>query len=95
MADRSCREHEVFGRVPTAEDTIGKLVRRPGHTKNQNDTRTATAATPSAALYDLAIAESDGGVGVELMLVALQASVDGAVVAAIVIIALLIWALSH
>ena len=54
-----------------------------------------TAATPSVALYDLAIAESDGGVEVELMLVALQANVDGAVVAAIVIIALLIWALSH
>jgi hypothetical protein len=55
-----------------------------------------TTAAASAALYDLAVAESDGGrVEVELLLVALQSSSDGALVVAILIIILLIWALSH
>jgi len=44
--------------------------------------------------YDFGVAESDGGVGVEPMLVALQISPDAALVVAILIIALLLWALS-
>jgi hypothetical protein len=44
--------------------------------------------------YDFGVAESDGGVGVEPMLVVLQISPDAALVVAILIIALLLWALS-
>jgi hypothetical protein len=42
----------------------------------------------------LAIGVSDGGLGVELMLVALQVSGGEALIVTILIIALLIWAFS-
>jgi TRAP-type mannitol/chloroaromatic compound transport system permease large subunit len=48
-----------------------------------------------AARYDFAIAESDGSVEVELMLVALQSTPDGALIVAILIILLLAWGLSR
>lgn len=54
-----------------------------------------TTAAGGAARYDFAIAESDGSVDVELMLVALQSSPDGALIVAILIIILLVWGLSR
>jgi hypothetical protein len=53
-----------------------------------------TMAAAVAADTILAIVESDGAIGVELMLVALQLSSGEALVALILIIALLIWAFS-
>jgi hypothetical protein len=53
-----------------------------------------TTATMYGAQYDLAIGVSDGGLGVELMLVALQVSAGEALIVTILIIALLIWAFS-
>jgi len=60
-----------------------------------SDTRSVTTAAGGAARYDFAIAESDGSVDVELMLVALQSSPDGALIVAVLIILLLAWGLSR
>jgi hypothetical protein len=52
-----------------------------------------TTVTASTAYTIFAIAKSDGGVEVELMLVALQLSSDAALVIAIVIIGAAIYAI--
>jgi hypothetical protein len=63
---------------------------------NFNDTRIVTTPAASAALYDFGYCGvGRGRVEVELMLVTLQSSSDGALVVAFLIIILLIWALSH